>query len=125
MIEIYKLGLLPSVLMTSELLSINWILQEDNDPKHVSKLCNDWKSQNNIQVLPWPSASPDLNPIENVWSFIKFKISKKKIKSIRQLKREILNIWNGFEITYAQNLVNSMKNRISSCISSDGDYICY
>jgi len=33
------------------------------------------------RVLPWPSYSPDLNPIENVWAVLKHNI-KKRIKKI-------------------------------------------
>ena len=44
----------------------DWILQEDNDPKHRSKLCTEWKQQSGIVTLDWPSQSPDANPIENV-----------------------------------------------------------
>jgi len=41
----------------------DWILQEDNDPKHRSKLCTEWKQQSGIVILDWPSQSPDANPI--------------------------------------------------------------
>ena len=36
----------------------------DNDPKHTSGLVKHWLKQKAIQTLPWPSFSPDLNPIE-------------------------------------------------------------
>ena len=38
-----------------------WIFQEDNAPCHVSVRANQWKEENNINTLPWPAQSPDLN----------------------------------------------------------------
>ena len=53
----------------------DWILQEDNDPKHRSHLCTSWKAENGITTLDWPSQSPDANLIENVWSVVKRKLA--------------------------------------------------
>jgi len=78
MCNIYEKGLLPSACDLFGEDNIGWILQEDNDPKHRSKICKKWKEEHGVIELPWPSMSPDQNPIENVWRLLKIKISKKK-----------------------------------------------
>ena len=35
-----------------------WIFQQDNDPKHASKLVKDWFGNRKVTVLDWLSQSP-------------------------------------------------------------------
>jgi hypothetical protein len=81
MCTLYRKGVLPSAARLFP-NNNNWLLQEDNDPKHRSKIAKEWKGLNNVWELQWPSMSPDLNPIENVWNILKMKITKKNIRKL-------------------------------------------
>ena len=70
----------------------DWIFQEDNDPKHRSRLCTAWKTENAITTLDWPSQSPDANPIENVCSVLKRKLAGKRVFTLKQLSQKISKI---------------------------------
>ena len=103
----------------------DWILQEDNDPKHKSLLARTWKHQNDINVLPWPACSPDLNPIKNLWKLLKFKVAEHKPSSIHQLKKAIKKEWLLLPSDIGERLVASMERRISAVIEAQGDSILY
>jgi transposase len=47
-------------------------------------------------VLYLPPYSPDLNPIEMVWSVMKHKLRRAGARSVARLKRTIAGIWSGF-----------------------------
>ena len=46
-------------------------LHQDNDPKHSSVLCRTTLKEANIEWVKAPPQSPDLNPVEWVWSDLK------------------------------------------------------
>jgi len=61
-----------------------------NDQKQRPKtpiFCTEWKEQPGIVTLDWPSQSPDANPIENVWAYLKHKLRGKRVCTLKQLTR--------------------------------------
>ena len=67
----------------------------DSAPCHKAKIVqNLLKDQVSFQVIEdWPGNSPDLNPIENVWSFMKNQLKYKDTGSVPKLIHELKMLW--------------------------------
>ncbi|GFY16703.1 transposable element Tcb1 transposase [Trichonephila clavipes] len=46
------------------------IFQQDNERPHVARIVQRFFVNHQIELLPWPARSPDLLPIENMWSMV-------------------------------------------------------
>lgn len=89
-------------------LEIGKIVEEDNDPK----LSIEWKSENSIQQLDWPSQSPDANPVKIIWGYIKH-------KSLRKKYGRSSGLCDKFVEECTVNLVESTPQRYQYIIESD------
>ncbi len=99
---------------------------QDGAPCHKSKKVMDFLKDKPFEVMDWPGNSPDLNPIENAWNYMKNKLKKKDVSSVPKLMEEIKKLWvTEMSQEYFQKLSNSMPERLRMVIQAKGDHIKY
>ncbi|CAI2186184.1 19158_t:CDS:1 [Funneliformis geosporum] len=103
----------------------NWCLQQDNDPKHTSRIAKNFITENSICIIDWPSNSLDLNPIENMWTIIKDNVEKRMPQNISELTKFMVEEWDAIAQLTVNNLVMSMKTRCEMVLEKNSDRILY
>lgn len=103
----------------------DFIFQQDNDPKHTSSTAKEYLDIKKVKTMSWPSQSPDMNPIENIWGILKRKVELRKPTSIRSLKEIIKEEWKAVTKEQCQKLVNGMHERAFKLWSARGKHTKY
>jgi len=101
------------------------IFMHDNAPAHSSRYTKGFICENeqiNLNVMEWPPNSPDLNPIENLWSAIKRKVYEngKQYNSIDSLWKKIKEAFRSVDKNQILKLTNSVDERILKIIETGG-----
>ncbi|KAI4900839.1 hypothetical protein NFI96_029988, partial [Prochilodus magdalenae] len=89
--EILGNNLLPSVRPLK--MGRGWVFQHDNDPKHTARITKEWLRKKHIKVPEWPSQSPDLNPIEDLWRELKLCVSQRQPRNLADLEKICVEEW--------------------------------
>lgn len=108
----------------------SWVLQQDNDPTHrvANAVVHQWNQQQSasITILPnWPPNSPDLNLIENVWSYVQAKVNARGCKTFEQFMATVLFEMQHIPKSMLANLFDSMPKRVAQVIETHGEKTKY
>ena len=95
----------------------------NNAAIHTSKLTKDWFKTKNIDVLDWPTKSPNLNPRENLWGILQRRIYKNKcqFEDRETLKSCIKQYWNEIPSETLGKLIDSIQNKCVEVLQLKGN----
>ncbi|KAI0993934.1 hypothetical protein K3495_g14250 [Podosphaera aphanis] len=111
----------------------DYIFMHDNASAHKGRPAREFLDANGVESMPWPANSPDLNPIENVWSMMKYYIQERypEFERMRQRNRAeirpiVLEAW--YHSTTEEKLtqpIGSMARRCEKVLNANGGPISY
>jgi transposase len=107
-----------------------WTLQQDNDPTHkcAAEQIKQWNHAKGSSVLllqSWPPNSPDLNLIENVWSWVQRQVDSKGCQTFEEFKQAVISTMAAVPKQHLVNMFDGMKNRLQAVVDCGGDLTKY
>ena len=105
----------------------NFILMQDNARPHTARATMAYLESESIEVMDWPSCSPDLNPIEHIWDYLgrRVRSSLNPPMNIQQLIAALQQEWTQIPQDVIVRCIRSMQNRCRECIQARGGHTHY
>ena len=98
---------------------------QDATPLHFTKEVMRVFEANGIDVVPkpkWPPNSPDLNPIEHVWSMLKDRVSERSPTTKAELMQYAAEEWEIIPQQMIQNCISALPARLRLVTKNKGGY---
>lgn len=114
--------ILPIVVPFAEEFGHDFIFMDDNARPHRAEIVNIVLQEHNIARMVWPARSPDANPIEHVWDYLKRQIHKREHapRTLQDLANAVREEWQLMPQQFIQDLISSMPRRVEAIRQTRG-----
>lgn len=97
-----------------------WRFLQDNASPHYTAEVNTWMHNHGVHILEFPPRSPDLNPIENLWHVLKYRVEHRNPRTAEDLERILGQEYEAISEQECATLARSMHSRLLQCIEFQG-----
>jgi transposase len=126
-VKVLKENLLPELKEAKRLYGGTWRVMQDNAPCHTAKLTNSFIKRNKLEFIDWPPYSPDLNPIENIWHWMKHVLETEfpVCESAEQIEGRVFKIWTKINVEMCAKYCSNYEKRLLAVVKANGGYTKY
>jgi hypothetical protein len=103
-----------------------WIFQQDGDGTHTARVVTHWLDSQEVEwIRDWPSRSPDLSPIENLWAILGQRLAFRMHRTEEGLWRSLQEEWAKIDADLCRKLGLSLGKRLKEVVDKDGEPLRY
>ena len=109
-------------LKAAEALGGSWSLMHDNAPCHKAKSIKSFLAAEGVDMIEWPPYSPDMNPIENIWAWMKTKLANDYPVSTtaEMMSVNFLEIWDSITPDMCARFCGKYEKRLIAVKNAKG-----
>ena len=119
--EVYRNNVVPLIHQFKKGIDIP-ILMEDGASIYTAKATHALYYKLGILKMKWPANSLDLNPIENVWRLLKYRISRRCPETADEIRQYAVEEWDKLELLDFSIYVRNIKERCQAVINANGGH---
>lgn len=114
--------ILPNVVPFFEQHGQDMTFVDDNARPHRARMVNEALIEHNVTRMEWPPRSPDCNPIEHIWSYMKKKLLDRNeaFHHLQQLANAVVEEWQAVPQRLIARLISSMPSRVRAVLRARG-----
>lgn len=115
--------LMPDLNFIRNVLKKDMLFMQDNARPHTAKATVEFLKKHKVKVLEWPPQSPDMNPIENIWAWIKRRRDEKFPhfpKNRDELIEQVFSIWEELDDEWFIPYARSVGRRVEAVLKAKG-----
>ena len=126
-IRILDENLIGELQIAKELFPGTWRFMQDNAPPHTAKATKDFLRSKDVDTIDLPPYSPDLNPIENIWHWMKHILETEYpvCQSVNDIEARFHAIWERITPEMCNSYCANYEKRLLAVIAANGGYTKY